>query len=685
MPGNDIVFEHVDVVPMQSEHVLADQTVVVRDGRVDRLGPSDEAVLQPESERIDGRGKFLMPGLTDMHTHPVEERQLLLYLAHGVTTIRNMWGMPRHLKWRRSIAAGELVGPQIYTTGHYLDGCPHKLTWIHPVADKHEAVAAVHATKRDGYDAVKIDDQLRLDAYEWVIGTAAEAEIPVCGHVPFRVGLARSLAAGQVSFEHLHGYLEAALPGDRRPVGPADAREMILQELAVTPDDRFLDRVAEAAQATQAAGAWNCPTLAVRKHWTQSRAELVNSPETGFESALQIHRRRCWSDLLASATGTENGARMWELYLATTKLLSDAGAGLLTGADSGHPTQPPGTSLHRELQAFVEAGLTPYQALQAATRNSARFLGAEGEWGVVAIGARADLLLLDGNPLVDIRNASRIVGVLAAGRWFPAGALEARLHETADQPSAARTRWFTTGGFATTGSEARTYRYAMRWDGIDVGAEDVELTRMPDGSRRLRSRVAIDQLITELCLPGGEAGRYEVELTTDGSGVTRTASFECDGPDGRQRIALSPGEGGFSVDGAGLDHRQPARFDADADAVLSMPLTILWVQVGLRSVHLEVGEQAILEVVGPGLPPDFVVGRSRLELVRGPDRSINAAATARCYECRLARANMTVHAELTCDPNGIPLEVVVQAGAAMSGFRGGRFPTVIRRASRPAP
>lgn len=682
-PRAGIAIERVTVVPMRSEELLEDHTVVVEDGRISWLGPAREAAPRAGVDRIDGRGKYLLPGLVDMHGHPVDERQLLQYLTYGVTTIRNMWGMPRHLRWKHSIAAGELVGPQLYTTGHYLDGCPHKLTWIYPVRDKAEAIAAVRATKLDGYDAVKIDDQLDVEAYDWVLGTAGEHDIPVCGHVPFRVGLERTLAAGQVSFEHLHGYLEAALPRDRKPTGPADAREMILQELKVTPEDRFIARVAEAAQATAEAGAWNCATLVVRKQWTQSRAELVNSQETRFESPLQVHRRRCWSDLLSAATGPSIGGQMWALYLATTKLLSDAGAGLLTGADSGHPMQPPGTSLHRELQAFVEAGLTPYQALQAATTNPARFLGAEGEWGVVETGARADMLLVGANPLADINNTSQIAGVMAAGRWFPAGRLEAMLESTLPERDPARARPFVTGGTGTSASETasddarRSLTYEMRWDGIEVGAEAVEILTRPDGGTVLRSRADIDQLITELCLPGGEAGRYELEVAADAAGIDERGRFECDGPDGHQRLSISRDGRRLRVDKAGVDHRQPDVLDAADDAMISVPLTLLWVQAARRAGTLKVGEQSVLEVQGPGLPPDFVAGRSELEIRRAPDRP-DGPAGARYYECRLTRPNMTVLADLKCDSNGIPLEVVLQAGSAMTNFRAGNFPTVIR-------
>ncbi|HSS68558.1 MAG TPA: hypothetical protein VLK34_08395, partial [Nocardioidaceae bacterium] len=149
-------FENVSVVPMDSERVLADQTVVADGDRISWIGPTAEAEVPADAERIDGRGKYLIPGLADMHSHPADEDDLLLLVTHGVTTIRNLFGMPRHVRWRERVAAGQLLGPRIVTSGPVVDGRPPRSNGNFSVVTREEAIAAVEQTKRGGYDCVKV-------------------------------------------------------------------------------------------------------------------------------------------------------------------------------------------------------------------------------------------------------------------------------------------------------------------------------------------------------------------------------------------------------------------------------------------------------------------------------------------------------------------------------------------------
>ena len=214
--GEALAFVSVTVVPMDSERVMADQTVIVRDGRIDEIGPASQAHVPENAVVIDGRGRYLMPGLADMHVHLESEdpASLAVFLANGVTTVRCMWGNPEILQWRRDVESGELLGPTIYTTGPILDGDPPYWPGSTVITTPEQAVREVAAEKQAGYDAVKVLDNLLPDVYEAVLRAAREQGLPVYGHVPWRVGLEDALGGGQKSFEHITDWMHALLPDD---------------------------------------------------------------------------------------------------------------------------------------------------------------------------------------------------------------------------------------------------------------------------------------------------------------------------------------------------------------------------------------------------------------------------------------------------------------------------------------
>jgi hypothetical protein len=639
MAETSLAFVDVSVVPMDSERVLEHQTVLVEGDRITRVAAQHEVSLPAVTQRIDGRGKYLMPALADMHCHPLSEYELSLFVTHGVTTIRNMLGLPRHLDWRRRITAGELLGPRIYTTGQFVDGPAPRMAWKTTVRTRQEAVAAVVETKRDGYDAVKIDDQLEAGTYHDLMEAAAQNAIPVDGHVPFRVGLSGALRAGQRSLEHLWGYLEALLPPGRRPSSPVEARAMIL-----AADGSFVDeRLQELAEMTREHGAWNCPTLVVRQIPALDRDKILERPEVRYLSPLQLHQRRCYANVTAP---TDEARRMWELHLRMTKALSDAGAGLLPGADAGIPTVVAGVSLHQELQAFAEAGLTPYQAIRTATSDAARFLGASEDWGVVASGLRADILLLDADPLTDVANTEKIAGVLAAGRWLPAR----ELRHLRDDLSAERRRSDAKPSLVRRRHRpaTRTRRYQAEWEGFAGATEEVTLVPRAGGGRLLRSRARVALLINERALPGIEAGSYRTEVVTDADGNDRHARFEYEGPDGRDRIDVVRAENRLHIRSTtSWSGERDDVLQTEADSMLSRPLIVLWVQLGQRIRDLEVGQERTVQIAGPGLPPDYTVFGGEIRVRRTTDR----------YAFELQRPNITIAGTLEYDRDGWPVEI----------------------------
>lgn len=395
-----IAFVDVNVVPMDTERVLEGYTVLVRDGRIAAIGRAGQEVALPDDAvRIDGQGRYLMPGLADMHAHNWYEQEHLLFLANGVTTIRNMWGTPKQQKWRQEIEAGERLGPTLHTSGPILDGTPAVWPNSTIVTTVEAARAAVRRIKAQGYPSLKVYNNLREDVYGALVEEARAQGLRIVGHVPRAVGLEGALAARQDSIEHLDGYLDLA-PGERRAY----------------------------AERTARLGVWNCVTLVV--YWSHLRwDELPRQWEMRYVPA---ELRRTWKAMTKSSPDEEHLKRLRRLPAASramTKALHDAGAKLLLGTDCATPYIIAGWSVHYELQLLVEAGLTPYEALRAGTVDAATFLG--DDFGTIAVGRRADLVLVYANPLADVRNAARRAGVMVRGRWLPAAELKKRLDASA--------------------------------------------------------------------------------------------------------------------------------------------------------------------------------------------------------------------------------------------------------------
>ena len=425
-----VAFVNVAVVPMDRERIIDNQTVVVRDGKISAMGPAASLTVPPDVVSVDARGKYLLPGLSDMHGHlpggdgtndDAVSQFLKLYLANGVTTVRGMIGSPGNLVVREKIARGELLGPAIVAAGPPLNG--------KSAATPEMAVAAVQDIKTAGYDLIKVHEGLTAETYAALTAAAKRTGLKVAGHVTAGVGLDRALAAGQSSIEHLDKYLQALVPTDA-PVQPTPDQVQSGPALAHMDERRIPGLVAR----TKAANVWNTPTLAL--------FEIVvslDSPETFLAwPEMQYIPAGLRGNFAKQKAGTANipasvddRARYVELRRKIVKGLHDGGAGLLVGPDTPQLFLVPGFATHRELAAFVTAGLSPFSALQAATTSPAAYLGRGDEMGTVAVGKRADLLLVDANPLADIANARKIAGVVASGRWLPRVEIDRMLSELA--------------------------------------------------------------------------------------------------------------------------------------------------------------------------------------------------------------------------------------------------------------
>ena len=422
-----VLIEGVTVIPMDGEKaatVTRDRSVLVSGGVITEIGAA--GLKAPEGAiRVDGRGKFLMPALAEMHAHipndPAEaERVLFLYVANGIGTIRSMLGDPSHFRLRQSVDRGDLLGPSMILSGPSFSG----QTAGTPAA----AASRVADQKKAGYDFLKIHPGIPLNAFNALAAAADKASIRFAGHVPADVGLQRALEARFWSIDHLDGYVEAlAGPG-------APASQNFGVNLAARVDE---NRIPALAAQTKAANVWNVPTQILLENWygPDSADTMQKWPEMQYvrpaETAQWIATKRN-NDAAVSA---KDRARFIAIRRRVIKALQDAGAGLLLGSDAPQVWNVPGFSIHRELATYVASGLTPYEALATGTRNVATYLNRK-DGGTVRQGARADLVLLDANPVENIANTTRIAGVMIAGRWIPKTEIDRRLAPLRTQYSA---------------------------------------------------------------------------------------------------------------------------------------------------------------------------------------------------------------------------------------------------------
>jgi imidazolonepropionase-like amidohydrolase len=428
--GSDVMaFVNVNVVPMDREVVLERQTVLVRDGRIVAVRLAAQTTVPAGAQRIDGSGKFLMPGLAEMHAHipgpqnpAFQENVLFLYVSNGVTTARGMLGHPSHLQLRERAARGDLISPTIITSGPSVNG--------NSAPTPEAAERMVREQKEAGYDFVKLHPGLSRPVFDRMAATAREVGLPFAGHVSEEVGLARTLEARQATVDHLDGYMEMLVREGAATQGVSSG----FFGMNLTP---FVDpaRLRVLARATREAGVWNVPT--------QSLIENLASPEDPEAMArrpgMQYMPPQMVQGWITAKRNLQADAgfdparaqRFIEVRRQLIRALHDEGAGLLLGSDAPQIFNVPGFAIHPELRMLVASGLTPYEALVTGTRNPAAFFGTPEDFGTVQVGRRADLILLDANPLQDIANVQRRAGVMVRGRWLPESEIQQRLQAIA--------------------------------------------------------------------------------------------------------------------------------------------------------------------------------------------------------------------------------------------------------------
>jgi imidazolonepropionase-like amidohydrolase len=424
-PPAPVAFTDVHLVPMDRERILENVTVLIRDGRVTQIGETGYIDIPEGARVVEGRGRYLLPGLAEMHAHIPGRRSseqwlddvLILYLANGITTARGMLGEPAHLELRDRIARYERLGPRIYTSGPSLNGSS--------VDGPEDARRQVREQAAAGYDFLKLHPGLSRAEYDAIAETARDTGIPFAGHVSVDVGLARSLEAGQAAIDHLDGYLDALVPADT-PL-PA-TRGFFGSALTDLVNVRGIDALAE---ATREAGVWVVPTETLMENIALPTpvATLAARPGMGYVPPETLAR---WIETKRGVLENPDydgdaGERFIALRKRLIRALHEAGAGILLGSDAPQVFNVPGCSIHYELEAMRAAGLSRYEVLRSGTAQPAVFFGAQGRFGTIAVGREADLILVDGNPLDDLSVLRRPEGVMARGVWLPREALDRRL------------------------------------------------------------------------------------------------------------------------------------------------------------------------------------------------------------------------------------------------------------------
>jgi imidazolonepropionase-like amidohydrolase len=401
---------------METKGALTDHAVLIEDGRITWVGPSDQAALPDAAVAVDLEGRTLLPGLTDIHVHLRHDDELDLYLWNGVTTVANLSGTPDHLETRRRIAAGELRGPRIFTTGPTIDGDPPRNSRFQPIGDPADAEALVASHIEAGYDLLKIYDLIELEPYRAIVDAAERRGVAVVGHVPKAFGLEPTLV-GHDMIAHAEEYFYTFFENEDDATRIPEAVRLTAEAgVAVCPNIGFIRRIIEQAEDIDS-------VLALPEVRYVRPSVLVNwLPETN----RYVGRPQSWLD---------RNRRMYPHLVKLTKALHEADVVLLTGTDASVPGGVPGFAVHEELADLSVAGLSNFEALETVTINPGRWLeehvGAEPA-GRIAVGTRADLVIVDGDPLTDLDALKTVLAIAVGGKWIDGAVLGAEVEARAE-------------------------------------------------------------------------------------------------------------------------------------------------------------------------------------------------------------------------------------------------------------
>lgn len=428
----ETAFTNVRLLSMTSEEeeILENQTVRIVGDKIIAVGSANEVKPGKNATVIDGTGKYLMPGLAEMHAHiPVPpqgedssiiDETLFLYLSNGVTTIRGMLGNPIHLWLREQVASKEILGPRIYTSGPSFNG--------NTVPDPETAIQRVKDQKEAGYDFLKLHPGIERNVFDSLVAMAKAVGIPYAGHVPIPVGVRHAIASDYASIDHLDGYLEGLVP-ESAGVDP-NSNGFFGFNFVDIADPSLIE---ELAKSTREKNVWIVPTQSLMVRWTAAvpATETLAEPEMKYmrPQTLMSWGTRKNAFLKAIENDAEQVAKFIDIRKQIIQGLKKAGVDFMLGSDAPQIFNVPGFSIQHEMQSMVDAGLTPYEVLYSGTANPAKYFDDEGEYGTIEENAAADLILLSANPLEDITNMRQQEGVMVRGKWLSKEDIQAKLKQ----------------------------------------------------------------------------------------------------------------------------------------------------------------------------------------------------------------------------------------------------------------
>jgi imidazolonepropionase-like amidohydrolase len=423
--GTALLISNVNSIDVRNGSVLENQQIIIDSGKIKRISATIENATMYKTT-IDGTGKFLIPGLAEMHAHippPTTdperiEETLFLYLSNGITTIRGMLGDPLHLKLREQAKNGAILSPRIFTSSPSLNG--------NSVKTIEEAAEKVAAYQRAGYDFLKIHPGIQKEVFDQVVATANQVGIPFAGHVPVDVGIRHALESKYASIDHVDGFLEGLVP-ESANVKPTQNGFF---GYAFTPlaDISKVDELVSLAKENKV---WIVPTQSLFERWFApiTSEELLEQPEMKYMPKKTLGDWKSRKD--ESTNDLTFSAEQWAKFDSIRKLLiarlNKNGHGMLLGSDAPQLFNVPGFSIHHEVQGMLRAGMTPAEIIESGTINPAKYFGMEDTFGEIKEGLDADLVLLDSNPLENISALREISGVLLRGRWIPKEEIEEKL------------------------------------------------------------------------------------------------------------------------------------------------------------------------------------------------------------------------------------------------------------------
>ena len=429
----DFIIRNVSILKVEEGIMQPGMTVIVRKGEIAAIFPQDRPVPLQNLTVIDGKGKYLVPGLAEMHAHiptPVEgddalvKETLFLYLSNGITTIRGMLGAPYHLQLREAVHKGDMLGPRIFTSSPSLNG--------NSIPDVETAKLKVTQYKNDGYDFLKLHPGLKLDVFNAITQTAKSVGIPFSGHVSILVGIDRALDAQYSSIDHLDGYAEGLVPASLQ-LDPASNGFF-----GFNFTDQMNVGLAEAlAKKTKTKSVWVVPTQSLFDRWLSpdDPQRLATAPEMQY---MDPKTRYAWVQtktgfIKDKAYSAAKYARYRTARYVLLQALHNAGVNFLLGSDAPQVFNVPGFSIQHEMQGLASAGLPNADIIRSGSINPAIFFNQKNQFGSIEAGKAADLVLLNANPLEDISSMAKIAGVMVRGQWLSREKIDSELQKMAQK------------------------------------------------------------------------------------------------------------------------------------------------------------------------------------------------------------------------------------------------------------